>query len=268
MLAPWFRTAYQVKHLKKQLFWLAFEGRALRQARCVLFTTEEECRQARGAFWGHSYRERVIAYGTADVGGDPSQQIAAFCTKFTALSGRRFLLSLGRLHPTKGCDILISAFAKVAAFEKDLDLVMAGPDQIGWQIELERLAAEQGISERIHWTGMLTGDAKWGAFRAANAFISASHSESFGISAVEAMACGTPVLITNKFNTWREIQASQGGLVGEDSETGMVTILGDFLARSPNETAKMRIASRHGYLHYFNIENAAASLVRIIEELR
>ena len=52
---------------------------------------------------------------------------------------------------------------------------------------------------------MLTGNLKWGAFAAADAFMLPSHQENFGIAVVEALACGIPVLISNKINIWREI---------------------------------------------------------------
>lgn len=53
---------------------------------------------------------------------------------------------------------------------------------------------------------------KWGAFGAADVFVLPSHQENFGIAVAEALACGTPVLISNKVNIWREIQAGGGGL--------------------------------------------------------
>ncbi len=59
---------------------------------------------------------------------------------------------------------------------------------------------------------MLTGDLKWGAFRAAEAFVLPSHQENFGIAVVEALACGKPVLISDKVNIWREIVEDGAGL--------------------------------------------------------
>jgi glycosyltransferase involved in cell wall biosynthesis len=75
---------------------------------------------------------------------------------------------------------------------------MAGPDQAGWQMKLEIQAEKLGISERVSWTGMLSGDLKWGAFHAADVFILPSHQENFGIVVAEALSCSLPVLISNK----------------------------------------------------------------------
>ena len=73
---------------------------------------------------------------------------------------------------------------------------MAGPDECGWQASLQGLAAGLGIGDRVTWMGPLYGDLKWGALREAEVFALPSHNENFGISVVEALACGVPVLAT------------------------------------------------------------------------
>jgi glycosyltransferase involved in cell wall biosynthesis len=145
MLDPWFKEEYPLKHLAKQVFWLFAEGRLLAGADAVLFTTEDERVLARNAFWPYRVKERVVGYGTADVTGDPDAQVAAFRAA-VPVGGRRFLLYLSRIHPKKGCDLLIRAFAELAVREPDLDLVIAGPDQVGWGKQLQALAGSLGIA--------------------------------------------------------------------------------------------------------------------------
>src|SRR6185369_13539161 len=131
---------------------------------------------------------------------------AAFFAAFPALKGRQFLLFLGRVHPKKGCDLLIRAFAKsLDKIAPDMDLVMAGPDQVNWVPELKALTKRLGVDNRVHWPGMLTGALKWGAFHSADALVLPSHQENFGIAVAEAMACCTPALISDKVNIWREV---------------------------------------------------------------
>lgn len=268
MMDPWFRQAEPLKHAARQLYWLAVEGRVLNAARCVLFTSEEERRLARGTFFGHSYREQVVAYGAADVGGDEVHQIRAFHEALPSLANRRFLLFLGRLDPKKGCDLLLRGFAAMAAFQPDLDLVMAGPDRVGWKAALETLARELGVAERVHWPGMLTGEAKWGALRAAEAFVLPSHQENFGIAVAEALACSRPVLITDKVNIWREVAAAEAGIVGPDDEAGVTAALRTFVGLDRDRRSAMGAAARQAFQRHFTVEAAARDLVRVIEQTR
>ena len=68
---------------------------------------------------------------------------------------------------------------------------------------------------------MLTGEAKWGAFRAAEFFVLPSHQENFGIVVAEAMALSKPLLITNKVNIWREVEIDGAGIVVDDDVKGV-----------------------------------------------
>lgn len=265
MMDPWFREEYPLKHIAKQIFWLMGEGNVLRDARAVLFTCEEERERARNEFYGPAYRERVVVYGTADPAGDAAAEKAAFARAFPALNGRRFLLFLSRIHPKKGCDLLIRAFAEeLAQVPPDVDLVIAGPDQVGLTPKLKALAKKLGVAERIHWPGMLSGEVKWGAFRSAEAFILPSHQENFGIVVAEAMACATPVLMSDKVNIWREIAASNGGLVEPDTVDGTRNLIRHFFVLSEQERAEMAASSRKCFLQHFHIEAAARDFEQAI----
>ena len=263
MMDPWFREAYPLKHLAKQLYWWLGEGRVLRDARAVFFTSEEERMRAQHVFSGYSYNERVVLYGAADPVGDPERQKKVFLNAFPQLKGRRFLMFLGRIHPKKGCDLLLRAFAEtLGSIDDDIDLVMAGPDQLGWVDKLQTMASELGVNRRVHWTGMLTGDLKWGGLRSAEAEILPSHQENFGIVVAEALACSTPVLISNKVNIWREVEKAGAGLVAPDTIEGTQTLLRSFWGKSEEDRMRMRTAARTAFLEAFNIEAAGLDLIR------
>ena len=176
----------------------------------------------------------------------------------------KVVLAIGRLARTKGCDLLIEAFARAAARDPALQLVMAGPDQIGWQNELAANAAQRGISGRISWVGMLGGDDKWGAFRSADAFVLPSHQENFGIAVVEAMACGLPVLISDQVNIWREIEADGGGLVEPDDLDGTVRLLHRWLDLSTAQRDAMRERAREGFQSRFLITASTTRLIAVL----
>jgi glycosyltransferase involved in cell wall biosynthesis len=264
MLDPWFRRAYPLKHLKKWLYWPWADYRLLRDARAVLFTSEEERRAARESFWLYRCNEVVVNYGIAGPGADAALQRSAVLARFPELDGRRVFLYLGRIHEKKGCDLLIRAFAKTAAADDSIRLVFAGPDQTGWADELRALGASLGIADRIVWTGMIAGDLKWGMLRLAEVFILPSHQENFGIAVAEALACGTPVLISNKVNIWREIEADGAGLVDDDDEPGTVRLLQRWLATPSDQKEEMRKVAQRSFQTRFEVTQAAASLIQTI----
>jgi len=265
MLDPWFRKAMPRKHWVKQATWLFAEGPLIRDAAKVLFTTEEERRLAEGAFWPYKVNAAVVGYGTRDVEGDAEAQVAAFRQAMPKLGNRRFLLFLSRIHEKKGCDLLVEAFARFASCNSDLDLVIAGPDQSGLVSGLSARSEELGIVNRIHFPGMINGDVKFGAFRAAEAFVLPSHQENFGVVVAEAMACCTPVLISDKVNIWQEVVADGGGLVEPDTVIGATNLLTRFAALSPDERTAMGQAARNGFVRRFRVEEAAGTLMSLIE---
>ena len=265
MLDPWFKRQYPLKHLKKLVYWPWAEYRVLRDARAVLFTSEEERQLARQSFRLYRANEAVVNYGVPPPSGDQSAQREMFLKQFPKLRDKRILLFLGRLHPKKGCDLLVNAFAKFANRDPSLHLVMAGPDQVGLKSGLHAMATRLGIDDAVTWPGMLTGEIKTGALRVAEAFLLPSHQENFGLAVAEALACGVPVLISDKVNIWREIVEDHAGLVAEDTLAGTTRLLQDWISMSP--AGRQRIAS-NAYQCFdarFNSDAAARSLLTTIE---
>jgi glycosyltransferase involved in cell wall biosynthesis len=129
------------------------------------------------------------------------------------LQRKKIILHFGRINFTKGLDILVKAFAQIAFARNDICLVLAGPDNEGYARQIEKWLIEEGIKDKAIFTGMLQGIDKLAILKDADIFALPSYSESFGIAVVEAMACGLPVVISNRVNIWREIQNAGAGLV-------------------------------------------------------
>jgi glycosyltransferase involved in cell wall biosynthesis len=111
---------------------------------------------------------------------------------------------------------------------------------------------------------MLKGDDKWGAFYAAEVFCLPSHQENFGIVVAEALACGKPVLISNKVNIWREIESDAAGFVDTDTVEGTVRNLQRWLALDSKAYANMSGRARQCFRTRFHVQQAAERLVEII----
>ena len=270
MLDPWFKRTYPLKHFKKWLYWPWGEYRVLRDAKAVLFTCEEERRLARQSFWLYRVNERVVNFGTGAPKGDATSQRAQFEEKFPETRGKECLLFLGRVHVKKGTDLLFEAFAELTkqkgAAVANWRIVVAGPNDHPYGEEMKSLAARLGIADRITWTGMLTGDLKWGAFYHAAAFTLPSHQENFGIAVAEALACGVPVLISDKVNIWREIADDRAGYVGNDDLSSTVQILARWLETPAGERAAMAERARRCFQTRFDVEQTARSLIAVLEE--
>lgn len=270
MLDPWFKRTYPLKHLKKLLYWPWAEYRVLRDAAAVLFTSEEERKLARESFSPYRCKEVVVNYGTAAPDIDLDTARNDFLNSFPELCGKRLLLFLGRLHEKKGCDLLIQAFAATRNSARDpgsMHLVMAGPcPDEAYLLHLKRLAAAafEDVEMPVTFTGMLSGSLKWGAFSAADAFVLPSHQENFGIAVVEALACGTPVLISNKVNIWNEIDSDHAGYVESDDLSGTTRLIERWMATPPAQRETMRANARKCFASRFEINRAVDSLLRIL----
>jgi glycosyltransferase involved in cell wall biosynthesis len=265
MLDPYFRYAFPLKHIKKWLYWIPFEYWVLRGAYRVLFTSRAEKRLAEQSFFLHRWNPYVVPYGASGPTGNPDALREAFFERCPSVRGKRFLVFLGRIHRKKGCDMLIDAFTKASANDPDLDLVMAGPDQQLWSEKLKQAAAAGGITQRVHWPGMLKGDAKWGAFFASEAFILPSHQENFGIAVAEALACGTPVLLADKVNIAEDIAEDGAGLMELDTPAGTLALIERWIAMTPEERALMVKRTRECYDRRYNMRENAKAIIRLFE---
>jgi glycosyltransferase involved in cell wall biosynthesis len=271
-LDPWFKRQYPLKHFKKLLYW-PLQHAILHDALAVIFTSETERDLAKTSFSRSNWNSAVVPIGINDPeegvregeGGpsNPADQIEAFYCRLPVLRDRRYLLFLARIHEKKGCDLLVEAFAKIAASVPDVDLVIAGPDQGGMQAKLQRLAGRLGITGRLHWPGMIGGDLKWGALRASNAFVLPSHQENFGVAVVESLGVGRPVLISNQVNIWPEIVEDGVGLAEEDTLCGTERLLRNWFGLSPAEQEAMASGTRASFLERYALKRAVAGINRI-----
>jgi glycosyltransferase involved in cell wall biosynthesis len=267
MLDPYFKMRYPFKHLKKVVYWHCLLRRALHDATAVLFTSEEEMLQARRSFSGYDVREMVVPYGTFGPDCDTAAASQEFLARWPELRGKRLAISLGRIHPKKGTDVLIEAYAATLGKDAAWQLVIVGPDQLGWRKELETMAARLGIADRITWTGSLEGTLKWGAFSSSEVFVLPSHQENFGIVVAEALSCGLPVIVSDKVNIWREVVSGGAGFVGKDTIEGTKASLRGWTALSTQEIAELRIRARKCFHDEFDYHLTSRRVMENVESL-
>jgi glycosyltransferase involved in cell wall biosynthesis len=272
MLDPYFKRRYPLKHVKKWIYWLLVQYWVLRVASRVMFTTELERDLATRSFWLWHWNPMVVSYGADPQLPDIDELVPAFYERCPELNvedhGRSYLLFLSRIHPKKGCDLLLQAFANVAPAHPKLHLIMAGPDAVGMRKDLQKIVDNAGLTDRVHWPGMLKGDAKWGAFAVSDAFVLPSHQENFGIAVAEALACGRPVLISDQVNIAPEIEADGCGIVEPDTLKGTVSLLERWLALKPDQRETMRRQAKVTFSGRYDMRRNSALILRIFEQLR
>jgi glycosyltransferase involved in cell wall biosynthesis len=272
MLDPYFKRRYPLKHVKKWIYWILAQYWVLRAASRVMFTTELERDLATETFWLWHWNPMVVSYGADPQMPDIDELVPAFYERCPELNvdddGRSYLLFLSRIHPKKGCDLLLQAFATVAPAQPKLHLIMAGPDATGLRKILQPIVDEAGLADRVHWPGMLKGDAKWGAFAVSDAFVLPSHQENFGIAVAEALACGRPVLISDQVNIAPEIEADGCGIVEPDTLKGTIHLLERWLALDPEERQTMQQQAKITFARRYDMRRNSALILRIFERLR
>lgn len=264
MLDPWFKKTYPIKHFKKLLIWPWAIYPVLRGAEALLFTCEQEKLLARESFWPYDCNEIVINYGTEGIPLPKKDYTQEFYKNHPQLECKQIFLFLGRVHPKKGPDLLIKAISLLKKegywnFDK-MSLVMAGPAEGPYARRLIYLAKKLGVTDSIYWTGMITGNQKWGAYQASDVFILPSHQENFGISVAEALSCSLPVLISSKINIFAEIKQDGAGLVELDSVQGTVMLFRRWLALDQSQKAATRKAAKNCFDKRYHISNTVKSI--------
>lgn len=147
------------------------------------------------------------------------------------LSDAPVVLFLGRLHFKKGLDILIPAFDSVRRQFPDVKLLIAGPENDEYGKKVRGWVAERGLQHNVLFVGMLQGAEVLQAYVDADVFALPSYTENFGMTVVEAITCGLPVVISDQVNIHAEVAAAGAGVVtrcdsGELS-AALLTLLGD-----------------------------------------
>ncbi|MDP5158898.1 MAG: glycosyltransferase [Flaviramulus sp.] len=268
MLDPYFQKASgrRLKAIRNWLYWKGIENKVVNNAEGLLFTCEEEKQLARKPFKPyHPKRELVVGLGVEAPPKYTEGMDSAFFNTCKGLEKRPFILFLSRIHEKKGVDLLIEAYKNILKNNQDKTiipaLVVAGPGgdtDYGKKI-MASVSENAALNNTVFFPGMLSGDAKWGAFYNSEAFVLPSHQENFGIAVVESLACKKPVLISNQINIWKEIKEAKAGLVYNDDINGTTALLSDWMELSIQEKELMGKQAEFCYQDHFSVEALVTS---------
>lgn len=180
----------------KKPMWHALQGKVMRKATAFHATSQGEYRELRD----QGLRQPVaILPNGVDVGKAGIEPVKK----------RKEVLFLSRIHPKKGIANLLQAWRDVAERHPDWQLIIAGPDELDHTREMKTLANKLGV-ERCAFPGPLYGADKQRAYRQSSLYVLPTYSENFGMTVAEALAAGTPAIVT-KGAPWQGLEPEGAG---------------------------------------------------------
>jgi glycosyltransferase involved in cell wall biosynthesis len=217
------------KVLKKAIFDYLIHNRILRNASAFHFTTEIEKEISQPRIYGQ--KSIVIPNGIDVFQIEKLAQKNRFRNSLGEAASKRLILFLGRINYKKGFELLIPAFASLRKSFSDLHLVIVGNDD-GHMAKVRMLIEDHGIAADCTITGFLSSPEKFEAFADAAVFTLPSYSENFANALFEAMACGTPSVISNRVNSWPEIAEANAAVVVDTNIDDLVSAFESILSNS------------------------------------
>ena len=256
MLEPW---ALANKGWKKRIYAALIERKTVARANCLHALTEAEAAQYRA--FGAEGPIAVIPNAVAVPEGLSSTR---FFDTYPLLEGKRLLLYLGRLHPKKGLPHLLAAWARVAPKHPEAHLVLAGPDSEGTMESLQHTVTNEGLHDRVTFTGMLGAELKWSALVAAEVFVLPSFSEGLSMGVLEALGAGVPVVVTRNCNM-PEVAELGAGWVVEPTAPELEATLEQVLQQSPEENQQMGESGRRLIASRYEPSCVAAQMAEVYD---
>ncbi|MEQ1764110.1 MAG: glycosyltransferase family 1 protein [Pyrinomonadaceae bacterium] len=255
---------------KLAFFWKLKQNIAVRQAHLLLTVSEHSKRQISEFFGMSESRIEVVTEGARPAfrvlpGDDTKFEILR---KYGLEKAGKFLLYVGGISPHKNLSTLINAFARIRQTRSDLKLVLVGDYKddpfFSAYPHLKRQVSDLRLDANVIFTGFVPDDDLVVLYNAAKALVFPSFEEGFGLPAIEAMSCGTPVIASDN-SSLPEVVGTAGRLFDpydEQSMTGAIdAVLADESLRISMKEAGLRRAGQFGW------KQAAAKMVVVFDSL-
>lgn len=252
---------FNKKSWKKKPYYHFVVDKMLHRASAIHYTTEDEKKQCH-EYLGLKNAAVVVPNGLDLEAATPGSK-EEFISRYPELTGKKILLFLGRLNWKKGLDILIEDFGMLCTARQDVHLLMVGDDDgDGYATKVQSWVRDQGLSRHVTFTGHLNGREKYDALAASDMFVMPSYSENFGMSAVDAMAAGVPVIISDKVGIWREVSNHRAGIIVKTEPRDILRGIEEMLD-DPNKAVDMVRNARLLVKEYYDINRAAESMITL-----
>jgi len=253
------------KAWKKRLYYRTIAERDLKNAAAIHYTTEDEAEQCHSRL-GLKNRAIIIPNGIDLTEFADLPEKERLRDRYPFLEDKKVILFLSRINWKKGLDLLSKAYGRLARERDDVHLLIVGPDERGYKRKVVGWLEDEGVWERVTFAGMLTGEEKLATYAGSDLFVLPSYSENFGMAVVEAMACGLPVVISDRVGIYKEVKRAKAGIIiqpdSEDLYAALVKLLED-----REEAQEMGIRGRGLVEERFAIERVADRVIEAFKEV-
>ena len=242
----------------KKISYPLIEQRIIQNAARMHYTSAQEEIEAKAL--GATQRAVVIPLGI------DTEAYADLKRTRAAGDSRVRILFLARLDPKKGLERLFSAFARALEKFPRAELVIAGDGDDAYVSAVKARADALHIAHAVEWRGFVSGEAKRTVLAECDFFVLPSYSENFGLSVVEAMAAGLPVVVTPEVGIANEIAEARAGMIAENenalSDALNVLCCEDVLRAAMGARARALAAQK------FSVRAMTRALIDLYETIR
>lgn len=221
MLDPW---SLKQSWLRKKIYMEIRLRKNLNRASALHFTAEAERDLTKPLNLDAPTIIKPNGLELSEFGNLPPE--GTFRNAYPELGDRPYVLFLSRIHHKKGLNLLVPAFAQAAP--QDYSLVIAGPGDPQYVAKIKNLVNNHGLTDRVMFPGMLSGQIKLAAYAEAELFALPSYQENFGIVIIESLACGTPVATTTAVNLADQLKEKPFALISSPEVKGFTAVLKSF----------------------------------------
>lgn len=186
--------------------------------------------------------------------------------RFPQLEGKRPILFLSRISPKKRLDLLLEGFARIAPGFPELSLLVAGDGPPADVAALQAQASALGIADRVVWAGHLVGPVKLAALHYSRLFVLPSESENFGVAAVEALAAGLPVVVSDRVGVAPDVAKYDAGRVIKPDAADLAAAMTGLLSSESED--RMRANACRLARKRYSLDGMASELIALYRRVQ
>ncbi|MGF1542373.1 MAG: hormogonium polysaccharide biosynthesis glycosyltransferase HpsP [Pleurocapsa sp.] len=253
----------QKKRQLKQIYGWLWEKPNLAGAAAIHFTSQQEAEISHR--FGAKTNDLIIPLGV-DIPQLPDKGMAR--QQLGIDRDIPIILFMSRIDRKKGLNLLLPALEKLQATGWDFHFILAGgnPQDPDYETQIQSAIALSSLQQRTTITGFVKGEIKLALLQDADLFVLPSYYENFGIAVAEAMATGTPVVISNGIHIWREIEQGQAGWI-TDCDIDKLTDALTLALRSPQLRQQRGVNARQLVQQQYNWQAIAKQTVKAYSKI-